>query len=301
MTILTKAVGDKKIDKSDLPLVAAVDTGHDDVKNDVESSIASIEERRIHRARRVSTATTLCLFLTALLVLSIGVIGGVYIYSQYARARMHRFHGWCNIPYDGTKATMYIENNLDDAIQEPRLASSDMSMNSMDMDLGTFFKEEFDLDIEDENYEKIDVPDFRGGRRGRFIHDFNANKTGIIDMDGHRCFVMPLNRDAVLPPRSLFDLIHKMWDGYYEVNTDVVRETMRVILPPLTDLEEFGTYISKECKDLPTYQLEKYVGGVFKRSIDLHENAKFAQYAGLGITELDIVNIEDAWDHEKSK
>lgn len=80
-------------------------------------------------------------------------------------------------------------------------------------------------------------------------------------MDGHRCFVMPLNRDAVLPPRSLFDLIHKMWDGYYEVNTDVVRETMRVILPPLTDLEEFGTYISKECKDLPTYQLEKYVGG----------------------------------------
>lgn len=125
MTILTKAVGDKKIDKSDLPLVAAVDvrqtiikskqlfiikciymyfqTGHDDVKNDVESSIASIEERRIHRARRVSTATTLCLFLTALLVLSIGVIGGVYIYSQYARARMHRFHGWCNIPYDGTK------------------------------------------------------------------------------------------------------------------------------------------------------------------------------------------------------
>ena len=39
------------------------------------------------------------------------------------------------------------------------------------------------------------------------------NKTGIIDLDGHRCFVMPLNRQRVLPPRSLFDLIRKMWDG----------------------------------------------------------------------------------------
>lgn len=73
---------------------------------------------------------------------------------------------------------MFIGDNLNDAIQEPRLASSDMSMNAMDMDMGTFFKEEFDIDMEEENYEKIDVPDFRGGRRGRFIHDFNANKTG---------------------------------------------------------------------------------------------------------------------------
>lgn len=40
---------------------------------------------------------------------------------------------------------------------------------------------------------------------------------------------------------------------------------------------------------------------MFKRSIDLHENAKFAQYAGNGITELDIMNIEDAWAHEMSK
>lgn len=41
------------------------------------------------------------------------------------------------------------------------------------------------------------------------------NKTGIIDVDGRRCFVMPLNRSQVLPPRDLIDLVRKMWDGLY--------------------------------------------------------------------------------------
>lgn len=41
------------------------------------------------------------------------------------------------------------------------------------------------------------------------------NKTGIIDVDGRHCFVMPLNRSQVLPPRDLIDLVRKMWDGLY--------------------------------------------------------------------------------------
>lgn len=120
-----------------------------------------------------------------------------------------------------------------------------------------FWMEQFELDL-NENYERIDVPDFKDGRRGRFIHDFNSNITGIIDMDDRRCFVMPLNRRAVLPPRSLFDLIHKIWEGYYKVNTEVVRETMKVVTPPITDMQSVGTYIARECKNLPIYKLEKY-------------------------------------------
>lgn len=123
----------------------------------------------------------------------------------------------------------------------------------------TYWMEEIELDIENENYEKIYVPDFKDGRRGRFIHDFNSNVTGIIDIDGRRCFVMPLNRRTVLPPRSLFDLIHKIWDGYYKVNTEIVRETMRVVTPPITDMQTVGTYITRECKSLPVFRLEKSV------------------------------------------
>lgn len=37
-----------------------------------------------------------------------------------------------------------------------------------------FFNEEFEVDIGNEDYEKINVPEFRGARRGRFIHDFKA-------------------------------------------------------------------------------------------------------------------------------
>jgi len=45
--------------------------------------------------------------------------------------------------------------------------------------------------------------------------------------------------------------------GYYEVDTAVVRETMKVITPPITDMSIVGTYIARECQDLPTYMLEK--------------------------------------------
>nr|CAD7431200.1 unnamed protein product [Timema monikensis] len=284
------------------------------------------------RARRVTTATTVCLFLTALLVMTIGIIGGVYLYRQFARAQMHRFRGWCSIPYDGTKATLYSEQrNAQGQHHDSAWADSNMfkasytrsgkcplnrsniqatapskslnikkkqeslsnsgNLDEINLDKNIppeFFEEKFEIDLENENFEKIDVPDFRDGRRGRFIHDFNSNKTGIIDLDGQRCFVMPLNRNRVLPPRSLFDLIKKMWDGYYEVNTDVVRETMRVVTPAITDFKNVGYYITRECRDAPTYLLEKVVTGVYKRSVP---DATFAVFAGDKIFQVDIVNM----------
>lgn len=45
--------------------------------------------------------------------------------------------------------------------------------------------------------------------------------------------------------------------GYYEVDTAIVRETMKVVTPPITDLSVVGTYIARECQDLPTYMLKK--------------------------------------------
>lgn len=123
--------------------------------------------------------------------------------------------------------------------------------------MNNVFQERFEIDLNSEEYEKIDVPDFRDGRSGRFIHDFNFNKTCIIDLSGNRCFVMPLNRENVLPPRSLFDLIQKMWEGYYKVDTKVVRESMKVVIPPISDREEVGSYIGRECADKPIYKLEK--------------------------------------------
>lgn len=132
------------------------------------------------RAKRLYSLTTLCLFLTALLVMSIGVIGGVYIYKQYARVQMHRFRGWCDIPYYDSNKAPYLKDALEsrqsliaeqqDVEQDEAAIIAEKAMEIENMN--NFFKEEFEIDLEHEEYEKIDVPDLRGGRQGRYIHDF---------------------------------------------------------------------------------------------------------------------------------
>ena len=52
-----------------------------------------------------------------------------------------------------------------------------------------------------------------------------------------------------------------MWEGYYKVNTAIVRENMRVVTPPVTDIAEIGQYISRECEGYPIYKLEKFLEG----------------------------------------
>ncbi|XP_063228863.1 integral membrane protein 2B [Bacillus rossius redtenbacheri] len=296
MTIVTKPISEKKADNLEEPLVDNEELEPIPAKVDIEATAEPDHHYLVlrSRARRISTATTICLFLTALLVMSIGIIGGMYLYRQFAQVEMHRFRGWCSIPYDGTKASMYHSLQQDSGLADSKMfksiAKSDNGLT--DDSEPQFFDEKFELDLENENFEKIDVPDFRDGRRGRFIHDFNANKTGIIDLDESRCFVMPLDRNRVLAPRSLFDLIKKMWEGYYEVNTEVVRETMRVVTPAITDFKTVGYYIARECEEKPTYMLEKYVSGVFKRSVP-GKSTEYAGFAGNNIYQLHILGIPD--------
>lgn len=317
MTILTKPFGDaKKPEKTILPLVGGsgvpvAPTAPSETARDDESAASSII--LIRRARRFSSATTYILFLIALLVTSLGIIAGVFYYRQYAHSRNHlRFHGFCQIPYDSSNMNdnqMYYMNSmlrddtdeLNSQIQrllnpyqndlteiENRMEESEKEVSDQ------FFKEEFELGLSDEeNYSKINVPVFRGQRQGRFLHDFKYNQSGIIDKDNGRCFLMPLDRDTVLPPKSLRDLIEKMWNGHYNINTSTVRKNMRVITPELKDLSDVSPRITNECEEMKIYRLEKLVSGVFKRSADLHQHAKYAEFGGNHITEIDIQNLED--------
>lgn len=126
----------------------------------------------------------------------------------------------------------------------------------------SFFKQEIDLGLdEDESYSKIEVPQFRDGRSGRFLHDFMNNQSAIIDQDANRCFVMPLDRSTVFPPKSMLDVIQKIWSGFYNIDTNVVRKNMRVVTPPVSDVSTISSRIQKECEDMKIYKLEKYVSG----------------------------------------
>lgn len=114
---------------------------------------------------------------------------------------------------------------------------------------------------DDDEYSNIYVPEFRDGRVGRFIHDFKNNQTGIVDETKRRCFVMPLDRTVTVPPKSMADLIQKLYAGYYEVNTTAVRKNMRVITPAITDMSEVSPKIQDVCGSMDTYRLEEHVGG----------------------------------------
>lgn len=230
--------------------------------NDVES-----QENRSYlhlhiRARRVSATTTMCLLLAALIVVGMGITTGTYLYQKYLRSQIGKFHGWCTVPYSSEPVQALQQSAADSRLDAgDTIDVDDNSVDEITKLMKDFFQEGIELDLEEEKYEKIEVPDFRDGRSGRFIHDFSNNLTGIIDITGRRCFVMPLNRKTVLPPRSMFDLLQKMWEGYYRVDTQVVRQTMRVVTPPLNDTKDVGGYIGGECKGLPVYKLETYVGG----------------------------------------
>ncbi|XP_071454233.1 integral membrane protein 2C isoform X2 [Hetaerina americana] len=281
MTIVTKPITEKKTDKLEEPLVDNEINESLPSKVDIEATAEPEPQYLLMRgrARRVSTATTVFLFLTALIVMCIGIVGGVFVYRQFARAQM--------------------AEEYNDELMTNRFKGA----NHHAISSSGFFNEEFDLDTV-LNYEKIDVPDFSNGRRGRFIHDFNSNKTGIIDLDGHRCFVMPLNQRQVLPPRSLYDLIQKMWEGYYDVDTEIVRDTMRVITPPISDKQSVGQYISRECNGVPIYRLESYnVQPVFKRSIgnEVPLTAKFVEFAGKNFVEFNIMNMDEVVAYELSE
>lgn len=306
MTIITKPLPEKRLDSFDLPLVE--ETTANDSRIDVDNPDAADNHVFIihSRGRRVSTSTLFCVFVTALLVTSIGVMGGLYVYRQYARAQMHRF--WCSIPYERTSGfkaldahfrpysllpqDFYGMHDPDVEFINEEYLKSDGSFPS----IPNFFKERFEIE---DGYEKIDVPDFKEGRRGIFIHDFHTNITGIIDAEGKRCFVMPLDREAVLPPSSLRDLMHKLWEGYYDIDMATVKNTMRAVLPAIDNFSNIGIYITKECQDLNTYFLEKQENKVTKRSADMPDNAKFAQFAGKMIEEFDIVNYEAILDFEE--
>lgn len=310
----------------------------------------------IRSRRATNQITTLLLFLIALLVMCMGIIGGVIIYRQYAMQRWNsamRFHSGCRIPYNTEDLdhetmlaanqeffiepndddqqetwlrilnTLYermlgeakeFEQNFEESLQQDSSSSSDENSSSVSKEVSApaasakslsaataekFMQEDVDIDF-DEDFSKIDVPKLVAGRDASFLHDFKAEQTGIIDKSAGRCFIMPLDREAVLPPKNLADLVIKMRAGYYNINTDVLRKNMRVKLPALTDLSSVSPRVASECKNMKTYELEKVVTGVFKRSIAAASAPQgvFSEYSGKGFNEYHFLNMDEVEANE---
>lgn len=91
---------------------------------------------------------------------------------------------------------------------------------------GTFV-EDIEMDIKNGAFERINVPPILESRRSTVLHDFETNWTAIADHDNRRCFVIPLNRQAISPPKSFADLLQKYDAGYYLPDAELVREITR--------------------------------------------------------------------------
>lgn len=121
--------------------------------------------------------------------------------------------------------------------------------------VGGSFLEDIEMEIDKGMFERINVPPILESRRSTVLHDFETNWTAIADHDTRRCFVLPLNREAVVPPKSFSDLLEKYDAGYYLPDAEVVRENYQVKLPATHNLARFGLYIAFDCRFYSTYEL----------------------------------------------
>ncbi|XP_036340394.1 integral membrane protein 2A-like [Rhagoletis pomonella] len=211
---------------------------------------------------------TVLLFFIAVVVMLMGLLGGYTLYRTYlpTASNLH-YHALCDIPYMPTGnlsvPRLYEQN---DELDWRNLFSHLTKFNGYNALDDDYFREEIELDMSDnESYAKIDVPDFKNGRRGRFMHDFKENQSAIIDTTANRCYIMPLDRGTTLPPKSFVDLMQKMGSGYYNIDTDRVRRNMRVVTPSITDLSTISERIANECYDMKVFMLENYVSGGWYR------------------------------------
>lgn len=77
---------------------------------------------------------------------------------------------------------------------------------------------------------------------------------------------------------------------------------MRVVIPPLDEDDEMiSPRTAKVCEGNRIYKLEPFVSGVYKRSIGdkLTSDGMFAEFAGVGIINVDLLNIKEVEEFEK--
>jgi len=202
--------------------------------------------------RRHSMFRLYAMLLSLIIILMMFVLGGIMIYRNiwYAQRFEQKYHSFCGV----------------DSVEPQFMAAHKLEIQD--------FQEE--ITIDDMQHETIEVPSIGDTRRATVLHDFNRNVTAIIDREQGYCFIMPLNRTLVLPPRDFWDLLMKLKTGYYIPSVEVVRENYRAVTPPLQDLSPYGVNILNECRLFNSYKLvpEREPMAISKRS------AEWCEFAG---------------------
>jgi len=119
------------------------------------------------------------------------------------------------------------------------------------------YQQEVNVDLK-KNVETIEVPQIGFTSTVRIIEDFDHNITAIRDFGVNRCFIMPLDRQHVPNPSNLIETFLAMMSGQFLPDNEVLRKTMKVQTPALTESEVavYGPVVAGTCpKDISTFRL----------------------------------------------
>jgi len=119
------------------------------------------------------------------------------------------------------------------------------------------FQQEVNVDLK-KNVETIEVPQIGFTSTVRIIEDFDHNITCIRDFGVNKCFIMPLDRQHVPNPANLIETFLAMMSGQFLPDNEVLRKTMKVQTPALTEAEVavYGPVVAGTCpKDMKTFRL----------------------------------------------
>ncbi|OWF39197.1 integral membrane protein 2B-like [Mizuhopecten yessoensis] len=225
------------------------------------------------RQQRSKTWLNLFLILIALLVLATGATAGYYLYKNHMSPnKLKHAKGRCSFimrkTEDDPTSQMLQDTNSLQRIDDGGLTGPDQNPSRKHHHRkhrkhhGPFstVKMEEEIEVTDNIFERISMPQIDDILKSLILHDFERNKSAIVDYHDRVCYVMNLNRNEVSPPKNLIDLLNKINSGYYLPRAHVLRRKYRVMSPPLQNIAYLGPYIVNECSNYKTFQLMRLAG-----------------------------------------
>lgn len=251
------------------------------------------------RTRRIGRMTNCCLVVSLVMMTVLGIVAGLHVYRVFLIRK--NYAGMCRIPL----RELFPENtmigaNLRAREEEPQITMfgqdlpfiKDQFLMPQQISTTRDFEFDFDIDGDNEEYELLELPEIF---LGRYMHDFRANYTVIIDTLGSNCFVLGLDRGLVPPPSSMLDMIHKIKHGVYDMDFRTIKKNYRIINSVVEDLSGFGQFIPRACGNKQTYRLEELVGDVVvKREVaSSSHQTRFGEFTGGALIQYNILNLAD--------
>ncbi|XP_059178661.1 uncharacterized protein LOC131957870 isoform X1 [Physella acuta] len=272
MTIYTPSQGEKKPDK-DVSEPEVVTEPLTSFKDEEEAALDNQVQVNYFQRKRRTYCIHLLLIIFILVVLACGAIGATVFYKHLnkrlvvvGKTSTFKLNDYLPKPktnenrvYSGVCGNIYIDTQYNRSLD--RFIGDALEDQPMDYVEERIQVSEVDL------YEELYTPRFDEVRENLVWHDFARNFSVIIDREVRMCYVMKLNRSIIAPPRDLIDLVDKLMSGYYLPKARVIRENYHMVQPRLSDLSTLGPRIASKCGEYATYWLEKFVGGVVKRSV----------------------------------